>query len=84
MIAHADKDMEQMEHSSLLMRLNTGKTILEVNLLVSQKTLNCSFPRPSYTTSGHITKKMLHHQCSTIAILFIIARNWNQNGCPSN
>ena len=44
MIAHADKDMEQMEHSSLLMRLNTGKTILEVNLLVSQKQQDLAIP----------------------------------------
>jgi hypothetical protein len=62
--------------------------VLEINLVVSQKTGNSSTSTPSYTTLGHIPNDAPpHHKdtCSnrSIVTLFIISRNWKQPRFPS-
>jgi hypothetical protein len=56
-----DSTCWQVEHSSIAGWSETWKTILEINLAVSQKTENSFTSRISYTPPGHI-----HKRCSTI------------------
>jgi hypothetical protein len=72
----------------LLVGLQTGTTILEINLAVPWKIGNCSTGKPIYTIPGHIPKRCFtYHKvmCSTmfIAVLSVIARSWKQPRCPS-
>jgi len=53
-IAHAGEVVEEREHFSTAGRVQTWPTSLDINLVVSQETGNCSSSRPSYTTPGHI------------------------------
>jgi hypothetical protein len=55
--AHAGKDMEQGEHSSIVGGRANYTTILKIKLAVSQKVGNSSTPRHSYITTGHILKR---------------------------
>jgi hypothetical protein len=77
---------EKDKNHPLLVGVQTFKIIVEVNIVVLQKARNKSISRPSYTTLGHICKKNSsnHRESSmSIAMLFLIARNWKQSRCPS-
>jgi hypothetical protein len=85
MTAHADKDVEQGEHSFTAGGRANCTATLEINMVVSQKIENQSTSRP---TSGNIPLLVIYpkdaqpyhkNTCSAmfIADLFIIARNWN-------
>jgi hypothetical protein len=68
--------------------LQTGTTILEINLDFPQKIGNRSIRRPSYTSLGHIPKRrstmpqghMFHYIHSG---LISIARSWKQLRCST-
>ena len=42
---------------SLLVRMHTSTTIVEINVAVSQTIFNSSSPGPNYTTPDHIPKR---------------------------
>ena len=50
------RGMEQEEYFSIAGVIANWYTTLEINLVVSQKTWNCSTARHSYTIPGHIHK----------------------------
>jgi hypothetical protein len=55
---HADKDVEQGEHTPpLQVGVHTCMTTLKIKLVFSKKTGNSYTSRPSYTTPGHICKR---------------------------
>jgi hypothetical protein len=60
MTAHVGEDVNTFP---LLVKLQNGTTILEINLVVPQKTVNSSTCRSSHTTPGHI-----HKMCSTLPL----------------
>ena len=61
MTVHAGKDMEQKEHSSLLVGLQTGTTTWNHQFGGFSENSEYFFPTPSYTNSEYIPKR-----CSTI------------------
>ena len=61
MTAHEDEVVEEEEHPSIAVGVQTCTITLEINLMVSQKTGTSSTSRPSYIIPGHILKR-----CSTI------------------
>ena len=73
----------------LLVGVQTGTDIREINMAVSQKNGNKSITRPCYTTLGHVLKgcSIIPNKgtCSNmfIAALFVITRTWKQSRCPS-
>ena len=89
-IAHAEEDVEQWEHSASLVGIQTCTPSLKIKLMVSHKNGNISTLRPSYITPGYIFKKystisIVGPTWSTLFItaLFIIARKLKQQRCPS-
>ena len=74
--------------SSLLVKLQTDRTTLEINLAVPQNTEISSTWKSSYTSPGQIppnTPTYNKDTCSIllVATLFIIARSWKQLRCSS-
>ena len=72
----------------LLVGLQADKTTLEISLGVLHKIEYSTICRPSYTTPGHIPRRLAtcnKETCSTmfLAALFIIARSWKEPRCPS-
>ena len=55
-IAGVGKDVEKEEHSSTAGGLQDGATILEINLVVPQKSGHDTSRGPCYTTPGHIPR----------------------------
>jgi hypothetical protein len=71
-----------------LIQIIIGRTTLEVSLEVPQKIGHNTTGRSSNTSPGHIPRRSSNwykNTCSTmfIAALFIIARSWKKNRCPS-
>ncbi|KAL6086082.1 hypothetical protein STEG23_032675, partial [Scotinomys teguina] len=85
---HVGEDVEQEEHSPLLVGMQIGTTTLESSMANSQKIGNHSSPDPAIPLLGIYPKNaQSYHKgtCSTmfIAALFVIARTWKQPRCPS-
>jgi hypothetical protein len=57
MTAHAGKDVEQGEHSSIAGRSANMSATLEIKMVISQKIWNPSISTPSYTTPEYIPKR---------------------------
>ena len=67
----------------LLVGEQTCIITLEINLVVSKKTVLSSTSKLSYTTPGHVPKRASTIPNYLHKALVIIARNWKQLRCPS-
>jgi hypothetical protein len=82
------KDVEKEEHSSIVGGITSWYNTLEISLVVPQKIGHSTIRRSSNSSPGHIPQNVLtcnKDTCPTmfIAVLFIIARSWEEARCPS-